>query len=483
MTQTIYIRCAALHNRGDLVNKFFFQHRSVLGIEEWYTDEQLIPTSPVEIVEVKYSRKPYFLVEFREPLQEELLLRRTMPNDAIELSCQEEELSRISVALLQLGETVKELDGSSLIIMPAMDGNGNPNQARGTPKKKQRELILSPLYLGLYGDANNSLQIDKVRKSKISAQYPYLTRCPKRKRAASFLAFFSNFTTLLFLDIRATFISVPPEVLGIITTWGAIEQEAQNEIAALNEMKFDHLIRIISKETDGSLGTPLNLNVSSVVSLVQEVLREYEDRNTELQISVSTLQSRYLRFLNLVLLQPPLSHLLHYIRGERNTSMSHLRSVGTNTSFCCDQCKQLQEKIDTLEAELQGALLLRQDGAGKSAIQEEILAAVQSELNAAKEHTKKLQGIVQDDEERRIQWKLKESRLKGEAEALRQALKDRERSIIDLKVSLGDHQDRRKGYISLLERFCAHEDIDNEMIRNLLADLREAVKSDQSSYL
>ncbi|KAG5466711.1 hypothetical protein LSCM1_00883 [Leishmania martiniquensis] len=102
---TIFIRCAALHSRGELLNGFFFAHRATLGIEDWYeaapkpinggteneevkfrpsediaaaggtphaaSSPRLPPHFPVEVLYVRNSRKPYFLVEWRYPTPEE----------------------------------------------------------------------------------------------------------------------------------------------------------------------------------------------------------------------------------------------------------------------------------------------------------------------------------------------------------------------------------------------------------------------------
>ncbi|KAG5492543.1 hypothetical protein JKF63_01121 [Porcisia hertigi] len=102
---TIFIRCATLHSRGELLNGFFFAHRDVLGLREWYetaptpaSDDtgngevnftsaeenaaagatshtasfpRLPPHFPVEVLYMRNSRKPYFLVEWRYPTPEE----------------------------------------------------------------------------------------------------------------------------------------------------------------------------------------------------------------------------------------------------------------------------------------------------------------------------------------------------------------------------------------------------------------------------
>ncbi|GET92633.1 hypothetical protein, conserved [Leishmania tarentolae] len=101
----IFIRCAALHSRGELLNGFFFAHRFTLGIQDWYetaptpvsggtcneetklsapedgaaagepphaaSSQRLMPHFPVEVLYVRNSRKPYFLVEWRYPTSEE----------------------------------------------------------------------------------------------------------------------------------------------------------------------------------------------------------------------------------------------------------------------------------------------------------------------------------------------------------------------------------------------------------------------------
>lgn len=94
---TLYIRCAGLHSRGELLNDFFYAHRVALGLQDYYTTSQaneapLAPSSgeaegatlspspsprlpadfPVEVVYVRLSRKPYFLVEWRYPTDDEV---------------------------------------------------------------------------------------------------------------------------------------------------------------------------------------------------------------------------------------------------------------------------------------------------------------------------------------------------------------------------------------------------------------------------
>ncbi|KAG8346552.1 hypothetical protein ERJ75_000761900 [Trypanosoma vivax] len=71
---TLFIRCARMRNRGDLVNGFLFTHRDALGLSDWYelresvsgneTVVGLRTDAPIECIYVKNSRKPYFLLEF-----------------------------------------------------------------------------------------------------------------------------------------------------------------------------------------------------------------------------------------------------------------------------------------------------------------------------------------------------------------------------------------------------------------------------------
>ncbi|CAM43338.2 conserved hypothetical protein [Leishmania braziliensis MHOM/BR/75/M2904] len=112
---TIFIRCATLHSRGELLNGFFFAHRAALGIQDWYvsapttvnsgtgneeaqhsstmesaaagdlphaaSSPRLPPHFPVEVLYVRNSRKPYFLLEWRYPTPEEEEKRKE-PNDS-----------------------------------------------------------------------------------------------------------------------------------------------------------------------------------------------------------------------------------------------------------------------------------------------------------------------------------------------------------------------------------------------------------------
>lgn len=97
---TLYIRCAGLHSRGELLHDFFHAHRAALGLEGYYEPTSIPSESaedqgtastaattgssgsgaassrlpadfPVEVVYVRQSRKPYFLVEWRYPTVEE----------------------------------------------------------------------------------------------------------------------------------------------------------------------------------------------------------------------------------------------------------------------------------------------------------------------------------------------------------------------------------------------------------------------------
>ncbi|EAN91200.1 hypothetical protein TcYC6_0062260 [Trypanosoma cruzi] len=73
---TLFIRCAQIHGRGELMNGFLVEHREALGIQPWYiardngseTESAMVlcPDAPVECVFVKTSRKPYFLLECTE---------------------------------------------------------------------------------------------------------------------------------------------------------------------------------------------------------------------------------------------------------------------------------------------------------------------------------------------------------------------------------------------------------------------------------
>lgn len=108
---TVFIRGATLHSRGELLNGFFYAHRDALGIQNWYEAAQSAPSAdtppptrpeeqsagdadrdpavaatssprlpahiPVEVVYVRSSRKPYFLVEWRYPTPEEEERRKT----------------------------------------------------------------------------------------------------------------------------------------------------------------------------------------------------------------------------------------------------------------------------------------------------------------------------------------------------------------------------------------------------------------------
>ncbi|KPI86899.1 hypothetical protein ABL78_4033 [Leptomonas seymouri] len=110
-TPTLFIRCAGLHSRGELLHEFFYAHRAALGLEPFYEVSNSAPGSsshqdanadavpmsakverassprlpadfPVEVVYVRQSRKPYFLVEWRYPTKEELERQKTVDDDS-----------------------------------------------------------------------------------------------------------------------------------------------------------------------------------------------------------------------------------------------------------------------------------------------------------------------------------------------------------------------------------------------------------------
>lgn len=143
---TIYLRCPAIHSRGELVNLFFFAHRDALGIRDWFdADNKLIPSSPLESVEVKSSRKPYYLVEFRYPLPSltEEAAHQGEGHSGSPCIIPDSTLVKISSALLSLGESVKEYNGQPLVIAPASNGitvNVERMKLEGRDRsKRQRE--------------------------------------------------------------------------------------------------------------------------------------------------------------------------------------------------------------------------------------------------------------------------------------------------------------------------------------------------------
>lgn len=97
---TLYIRCAGLHSRGELLNNFFFTHRSALGLQDYFEESGSLDVSvgtrdgdgaassrlpadfPVEVVYVRQSRKRYFLVEWRYPTAEEVEKQKAVEDGA-----------------------------------------------------------------------------------------------------------------------------------------------------------------------------------------------------------------------------------------------------------------------------------------------------------------------------------------------------------------------------------------------------------------
>ncbi|EPY42142.1 hypothetical protein AGDE_00878 [Angomonas deanei] len=74
---TFFIRCPSLHNRGDVVNGLLYTLKDDLDIADWFFEAEdgsktsLKRNAPVEIVFVQSSRRPYFLLEFRYPTEQE----------------------------------------------------------------------------------------------------------------------------------------------------------------------------------------------------------------------------------------------------------------------------------------------------------------------------------------------------------------------------------------------------------------------------
>ncbi|CCW71946.1 unnamed protein product [Phytomonas sp. Hart1] len=71
--KTLFIRSPVISSRHELVNSFLFSLREELEIAAWYTadDHLLRANSPVEVFYAASSRKPYFLLEFRHPTEDE----------------------------------------------------------------------------------------------------------------------------------------------------------------------------------------------------------------------------------------------------------------------------------------------------------------------------------------------------------------------------------------------------------------------------
>lgn len=148
---TIFIRCSALHSRGELVNSFLHTFREELGIEAWYSEDGLLRAdAPVEIVEVKSSRKPYFLLEIRCPTPEELERRKGKEDSGIVQASVDDnpekrnQHKKIAVSLLSLAEKVKEYNNQVLIISEASKGisvseERKKLEERDRHKKRERE--------------------------------------------------------------------------------------------------------------------------------------------------------------------------------------------------------------------------------------------------------------------------------------------------------------------------------------------------------
>lgn len=146
---TIFIRCSALHSRGELVNSFLYAFREELGIESWYAEDGLLKAdAPVEAVEVKTSRKPYFLIEIRYPTPEELERRKSQKDPreegAKEDSNEHAKNKQVTSLLLSLAEKVKEFNGQAVIISEASKGisvseERKKLEERDRQKKRERD--------------------------------------------------------------------------------------------------------------------------------------------------------------------------------------------------------------------------------------------------------------------------------------------------------------------------------------------------------
>lgn len=164
--KTIFLRCRALRSRGDLVNHFLFQYREELGIQDWYTENNLNFNAPLEIVHVKNSRKPFFLVEVRLPFPEELGRRKKgitpveggdfpeqkMPKCADALTASDTKRLEVSKALMTLGESVKEYKGESVSIAAASNHitvreERRKLEERESSRKREREAECAPAEL------------------------------------------------------------------------------------------------------------------------------------------------------------------------------------------------------------------------------------------------------------------------------------------------------------------------------------------------
>lgn len=169
--KTIFLRCAALHSRGELVNRFLFLHRAKIGIHDWYTEDGLDFRAPLEIAYVKNSKKPFFLIEVRSPLQEELDRRKTVlqsenvPNSGIEVKNEVDslvvppsKLEEVSKALLSLKETDKEYKGEPVIISLASNNiSVREERKRGEDRESKRKRNRAPQHEQPLKKEKNSL--------------------------------------------------------------------------------------------------------------------------------------------------------------------------------------------------------------------------------------------------------------------------------------------------------------------------------------
>lgn len=72
-SQTIYLQCKHISKPWDLLNGFLAEHMEQLGMKEYFdvaegegtTQRELKHDAPIEISYAFWSRKPYYLIEFR----------------------------------------------------------------------------------------------------------------------------------------------------------------------------------------------------------------------------------------------------------------------------------------------------------------------------------------------------------------------------------------------------------------------------------
>lgn len=140
------------------------------------------------------------------------------------------------------------------------------------------------------------------------------------------------------------------------------------------------------------------------------------------------------------------------------TFTKNVSTVGTSTPiFDCENCRAIKKRAEEFQVEMDGLALLERDRTMQNRILNEYNQKLEEDIDALRKENAKLRRELDEMEKGRKDWSVKECRLKGEADALRLALEERERVIFDLQVSVGDFRDWYKQITNKLRDLCEEE--------------------------